>query len=150
MYAFCLSPAGELEEVGEVSDLHRTSRKWRCSAALALAVGCCFPVPGRCAASEPESNALPRIASAPTSNALAGLYVKPGFRLELVAEDRAVTAPVAMAFDENGRLFVVERPEEPEGRGANGPAGRIRLFEDTEGTGELHATGIYADNLPWA
>ena len=40
---------------------------------------------------------------------LATFRVKPGFRLELVAAEPLVTAPVAMAFDENGRLFVVER-----------------------------------------
>jgi len=88
--------------------------------------------------------------STPATNTLAGFRVKAGFRLELVAEAPLVTAPVAMAFDENGRLFVVEMPEDPDRRGTNAPLGRIRLLEDTEGMGEFHASTIYADKLPWA
>src|ERR1039458_332314 len=34
-------------------------------------------------------------------------------------------------------------------RGTNTPLGRIRLLEDTEGTGDYHASTIYADKLPW-
>jgi putative membrane-bound dehydrogenase-like protein len=93
---------------------------------------------------------LPRALSAPATNALAGFRVKPGFRLELVAADPLVAAPVAMAFDENGRLFVVEMPDDPDRRGTNAPLGRVRLLEDTEGTGEYHASTVYADKLPWA
>ena len=74
----------------------------------------------------------------------------PGFRLELVAAEPAITAPVAMAFDENGRLFVVERPESQAFSSTNVHAGRIRLLEDTDGEGEFHTSTIYADNAPWA
>jgi putative membrane-bound dehydrogenase-like protein len=55
-----------------------------------------------------------------------------------------------MAFDENNRLFVVERPDDPGPRATNAPSGRIRLLEDTDGTGRFHASTIYADKLPWA
>ena len=68
----------------------------------------------------------------------------------MVAANPLVTAPVAMAFDENGRLFVVERPEDFDPRGTNAHSGRIRLLEDTNGTGKFQASTIYADKLPWA
>src|ERR1035441_5181284 len=131
---------------------HRTDGKGKlhCSAALVVAVFFCFSRPGWAAESKATSNALLRAASAPATNALTTFRVKQGFRLELVAESPLVASPVAMAFDENGRLFVAELPENTNRRGTNTPSGRIRLLEDTEGTGEFHAGTIYADKLPWA
>ena len=93
---------------------------------------------------------MSRVAKTPATNAPASVHIKPGFRLELVAAEPVVAAPVAMAFDENGRLFVVERPDHPGGTGTNAHSGRIRLLEDTEGEGEFHTSTVYADNLPLA
>src|ERR1019366_7427928 len=121
-----------------------------CSAALIIAAFLCCSHPGWSAESKPASNAPPPLASAPAPNALSAFRVKQGFRLELVAADPLVASPIAMAFDENGRLLVVERHDDPDPRGTNTPLGRIRLLEDTEGTGEFHASTIYADKLPWA
>ena len=131
---------------------HRTDGKGKlhCSAALVVAVFFCFSRRGWAAESKATSNALPRAAPAQATNALTTFRVKQGFRLELVAESPLVASPVAMAFDENSRLFVAEMPENTDRRGTNTPSGRIRLLEDTEGTGEFHASAIYADKLPWA
>jgi putative membrane-bound dehydrogenase-like protein len=134
-----------------MSKSHRRDGKGKlhCSTALVAAALFCFALPGWSAESKPETNAAPRVASAPASNALTAFGVKPGFRLELVAQDPLVSSPVAMAFDENGRLFVAEMPEASGSRGTNTPSGRIRLLEDTEGTGDYHASTVYADKLPW-
>ena len=150
--AFSLSRPVELDEGKHMRASHRTAGKGKlqCSAALVVAVFFCFSRPGWAAESKAASNAWLRAASAPATNALTTFRVKQGFRLELVAESPSVTSPVAMAFDENGRLFVAEMPENTDRRGTNTPSGRIRLLEDTEGTGEFHASAIYADKLPWA
>ena len=50
-----------------------------------------------------------------------------------------VVNPGPMAFDENGRLFVLETPP--------GQPGRVRLLEDTDGDGIFDSSRIYADNL---
>ena len=60
-----------------------------------------------------------------------------------------VVAPVAMAFDENGRLFVAEMRDYPGNRNASPHLGRIRLLEDPEGEGEFTASTVYAEDLPW-
>jgi putative membrane-bound dehydrogenase-like protein len=135
-----------------MSDAHKSGKKWRspCSAALMVAASFCIACAGWSAEAKHETNALPRVAAFPATNAPATFRVKPGFRLELVAGYPLVASPVAMAFDENNRLFVVERPDDSDPRGTNTHSGRIRLLEDTEGTGEFHASTIYADNLPWA
>ncbi len=90
------------------------------------------------------------MASAPATNAPDPFYVKQGFRLELVASDPVVSAPVAMAFDESGRLFVVERPLDADRPNSPSHAGRVRLLEDTNGDGTFNTSTVYADNLPWA
>src|ERR1035438_8143212 len=149
--AFSLCCPAELDEVGHMSKSHRIDGKGKlhCSAALVVAALFCFARPGWSAEPKPETNTVPRVASAPATSALTAFGVKPGFRLELVAQDPLVSSPGAMAFDENGRLFVAEMPEPSVPRGTNTPLGRIRLLEDTEGTGDYHASTIYADKLPW-
>ena len=73
--------------------------------------------------------------------------VKPGFRFEIVATEGQVASPVAMAFDEDGRLFVVEMRDyfSPS---QNQPTGRIRILEDTDGDGVFDSSKVYAENLP--
>lgn len=56
-----------------------------------------------------------------------------------------VTAPVAMAFDENGRLFVVERPAH-----SASLAGRIRVLESFDDEGKVKTSRVYATDLAGA
>jgi putative membrane-bound dehydrogenase-like protein len=60
----------------------------------------------------------------------------------VAASEPLLANPVAMAFDANGRLFVVESRD---GSG-NGP-GRIRLLEDSQGSGVFDVSTLYADDL---
>ncbi len=147
---FCLSCLAEVDEVCRMSNKHRPDGKLRWAAVLAFAAFWLTSVAGLSAESKPQSNAVPRASSAPVTTLPAGVRVKPGFRLELVAAEPLVTAPVAMAFDENGRLFVVERPDDTGRSGTNAPVGRIRLLEGMEGEGVFHTSTVYADNLRWA
>jgi putative membrane-bound dehydrogenase-like protein len=117
-------------------------------AVLGVAFLCLLLCPGW-AAESPETNAVARPRPA-TTNAPAGFLLPPGFRLELVAAEPLIAAPVAIAFDENGRLFVAEAGGNAGQRGTNASSGRVRLLEDTEGTGEFHVSTIYADKLPSA
>ena len=89
-----------------------------------------------------EKAVRPRLASS-----LDSFLIKPGCRIELAASETLVNTPVAMAFDENRRLFVVEWPGMAAPELRNRP-GRIRLLEDTDGDGVFDASTVYADNLP--
>src|SRR5947207_2379036 len=52
-----------------------------------------------------------------------------GLRIELVACEPQIESPVAMAFDEHGKLWVVEMRDYPNGPGkGEKPAGRIRVL----------------------
>lgn len=77
---------------------------------------------------------------------LAAFRLAPGFRIELAAAEPMVSAPVALAFDENGRLFVAELPASP--TGAQRPAqGRIRLLEAPDKNGVYQKSTIFASDL---
>mgnify|MGYP001595063637 CR=1 FL=1 len=68
----------------------------------------------------------------------------PGFRMELVAAEPEVIDPVAMTFDEQGRLYVVEMTDYPLNPK---PLGRIKLLEDRDGDGRYERSTVFADQL---
>ncbi|WP_231691129.1 PVC-type heme-binding CxxCH protein [Aureliella helgolandensis] len=77
---------------------------------------------------------------------LAKMVVPPGFHVELVASEPALLNPVAMAFDERGRIWVTESFEYP--RHEPGPGrDRIKILEDTTGDGKIDSVKIFADGL---
>jgi putative membrane-bound dehydrogenase-like protein len=75
--------------------------------------------------------------------------IAPGFKVELVASEPLIRSPVAMDFDENGRLFVAEFPEYNQYANPNPPKvrGCIKMLEDTDGDGKYDKATVYADNL---
>jgi putative membrane-bound dehydrogenase-like protein len=80
---------------------------------------------------------------------LATFRVPKGFHVELVACEPDVVDPVAMAFDEDGRLYVAEMRGYPNAGVATGfvTSGRIKRLEDRDGDGYFETSTIYADNL---
>ena len=100
-------------------------------------------------AAEPEAAAkdLPRVPATPPAKALGTFRIKPGFRLDLVAAEPLLVDPVAVSFDENGRLYVVEMRDYSERRDEK--LGRIRLLEDTNGDGVYDRSTVFADGLGW-
>jgi putative membrane-bound dehydrogenase-like protein len=65
--------------------------------------------------------------------------------IELAAAEPEVTSPVAIAWDEDGRLYVAEMLDYPVG-----PApGRIRRLEDRDNDGRYEHATVFADNLPF-
>jgi putative membrane-bound dehydrogenase-like protein len=90
---------------------------------------------------------LPRIAPLSPDAVAKSFETAAGFRLELVAAEPLVVDPVAMAFDERGRLFVIEMRDYSEQ--ATESLGRVRLLEDSNGDGKYDHSTIYADGLSW-
>lgn len=74
--------------------------------------------------------------------------IAPGLRMELIASDPQIESPVAMAFDEEGKLWVVEMRDYPNGP-AKGkpPEGRIKVLEDRNNDGKYEHSRIFADKL---
>lgn len=77
--------------------------------------------------------------------ALASFRTEPGLRVELVAAEPTVVAPVALAFDELSRMFVAENRGYP--TNAQPPQGVIALLEDADGDGRFEKRTVFADGL---
>ena len=77
-------------------------------------------------------------------------FAEPGYRIELVASDPMVQDPVAITFDGEGRLWVVEmRGYMPNvnGTGSRKPVGRVSVLEDVNGDGKMDKSTVFADQL---
>src|SRR5689334_19541847 len=72
----------------------------------------------------------------PPDEAVKTFRVPDGFRVELVAAEPRVVSPVAIAFDEDGRLYVAEMRDYPLGS----PSGTIRLLDGDR-------TTVFAENV---
>ncbi|MBM3900679.1 MAG: hypothetical protein FJ379_01085 [Verrucomicrobia bacterium] len=69
----------------------------------------------------------------------------PGLVVEPVASEPDVESPVAMAWDESGRLFVVEMRDYPNSESG----GRIRQLEDRNQDGHWEQVTVFAEGLPF-
>ncbi|MCA9510549.1 MAG: hypothetical protein KC560_07595, partial [Myxococcales bacterium] len=82
--------------------------------------------------------------------ALAAFRVAPGFRVELVAAEPLVVDPVAMDWDDEGRLYVVEMRgfmPDIDGAGEERPSGRVVVLEDEDGDGRMDRSDVFLDGL---
>src|SRR6266850_1400139 len=96
----------------------------------------------------------PKVGVAPTGplsarDEQATFRLPKGFKIELVASEPDIVDPVAMAFDENGRIFVAEMRAYPNAGIGTGfiTSGRIVLLEDRDGDGFFEKSTVFADKL---
>ncbi len=75
--------------------------------------------------------------------------VPPGFEVKLFAAEPDIVNPMAMAWDEKGRLWVVESVDYPNKFiETDGVANdRIKICEDTDGDGKADKFTVFADKL---
>ena len=80
------------------------------------------------------------------AEAIARMTVPEGFSVELVAAEPDLVNPVAMTFDERGRIWVTESLEYP--RREPGPGrDRVKILEDTDHDGRADKFTVFADGL---
>jgi|UniRef100_UPI0040492AE1 putative membrane-bound dehydrogenase-like protein len=96
--------------------------------------------------------------SARLKKALDSFQIEPGMRIDLIAAEPLVIDPVALVFDEDRQMYVVEDRGYPDPAVGGAPTrlGRIALLKDTDGDGKYDkrtefATGLTYPNgiLPW-
>ncbi len=105
------------------------------------------PAAGGAAALDPARE-LPRFPPVEPHAAVATWKVKPGFKLELAAHEPQVSDPIAVTFDEQGRMFVCEMIDYSERRDTTPHLGRVSLLEDRDGDGTYETSTVFADDLP--
>lgn len=103
-------------------------------------------------AAETEPATVERIASPlEAEDTLRHFRLAPGLAIELVAAEPEVIDPVAARFDEDGKLWVVEMGDYPNGpnRGAP-PLSRVKMLADADGDGRFESARLFADQLLFA
>ena len=76
------------------------------------------------------------------------IQVPPGFRLELFASEPDIVKPIALAWDERGRLWIAETVDYPNDIHPGTPGNdRIKILEDTDGDGRADKFTVFAENL---
>ncbi len=80
-----------------------------------------------------------------------GIYqIEEGFKLEIIASEPLIEAPVAMDFDDEGRMWVVEMKgymQNLEDSGAELPNGTITILEDLDNDGIADHSKKFIDSL---
>src|SRR5689334_17322277 len=80
------------------------------------------------------------------AEAVKKMTVPPDFQVEVVAAEPDLVNPVAMTFDERGRIWVTESLEYP--RSEPGPGrDRVKVLEDTYGDGNYDKVTVFAEGL---
>jgi putative heme-binding domain-containing protein len=78
--------------------------------------------------------------------AIRRMSVPEGFTVELVASEPDIVNPIAMAFDERGRIWItesIEYPRKPAGVGRD----RVKILEDTNSDGAIDKATVFAEGL---
>ena len=99
-------------------------------------------------AADPDySRDLPRIPQTAPADAPATMRIRPGFALDLAVAEPLLASPVAIAWDEDARLFVAEMRGYSEDQGER--LGRIRLLHDDDRDGTYDRATVFAADLAW-
>src|SRR5438093_8882407 len=93
-----------------------------------------------------DPKALPKFPPMAPRDALNTFQLRKGFRLELVAAEPLITDPIALAFDEDGRLFVLEMNDYPDRKQHRG---RVRRLVDSDGDGRFDQATVFAKDRRW-
>lgn len=119
---------------------------------LLVVLGACFLAAVNMPGADPKQPPAAQAGPLAPEESQKRFVLPAGLRIELVASEPDVQSPVAMAFDEKGRLYVVEMRDYPNGPEKGQPAeGRIVLLgADADSGGRFKKKAVFADQLLFA
>ncbi len=97
----------------------------------------------------------PRLPPYSPKDALSTFQLPEGYKIELAASEPLISDPVEVAFDEDGKMYVVQMDDYPSekmddyGEGKE-PKGKIMLLEDKDGDGFYESGTVFAEGLQYA
>ena len=106
-----------------------------------------YYIPGQRSQGDAEWPQMPKPLS--PADSMQHLIVPAGFEVQLVASEPQIRKPIAMNWDERGRLWLAETLDYPNRLLPLGEAGRDRLLicEDTDRDGQMDKFTVFADGL---
>lgn len=101
----------------------------------------------------PASASFPRVPPKTPTEEAQTFQIQHGFRVELVASEPLICSPVDVAYDEQGRAYVVEMrgyplPEKPDDPRPD-PASRVSQLVDSDGDGRYDRSTVFVAGLHW-
>ena len=84
------------------------------------------------------------------TEAINKMHLEDGFAVQLVAAEPLITAPVAMTFDKEGRIWVLQMNDympDTLGTGEDKPSGKVVILSDKNGDGLMDDRKIFLDSL---
>ncbi|MEX2567924.1 MAG: PVC-type heme-binding CxxCH protein [Cyclobacteriaceae bacterium] len=75
------------------------------------------------------------------------VQVPVGFELQLFASEPDIINPMAMCWDDKGRLYVIETTDYPNEVRKEGGNDKIKILEDTDGDGKADKITVFAEGL---
>ncbi|MGI8980560.1 MAG: PVC-type heme-binding CxxCH protein [Pirellulaceae bacterium] len=101
----------------------------------------------------PLPDKFSRVPPQEPAEAIKSFECQHGFSMQLVAAEPQVMDPVDMAYDEDGRGYVVEMRDYPFPEEKNAEPkvflGQVRLLLDDDGDGRMDRSTVFADQLAW-
>ncbi len=99
----------------------------------------CFCVP-------PATAVEPASAPLPAATATKAMTLPEGFQVTLFAGEPDIVQPIAMTFDDRGRMWVVECLSYPNWTHDGSGGDRVTILEDTNGDGRHDKRTVFLDN----
>jgi len=119
-----------------------------------LILSCHHPATDNSRATRTDSLAIRRgLTETPplaADSAIAKMHIEPGFTVKLVASEPLVAAPIALTFDDRGRIWVVEMMDympDTAGTGEDLPTGKVVILTDKNGDGVMDSSQVFLDSL---
>ena len=92
----------------------------------------------------------PKVEIVEPSIDLSDFVIQDNFKIELIASEPLLNAPVAMTFDNQGRIWAMEMSDympNIHGSDEDIPTGRIVILEDQNGNGRMDKAKVFMDKL---
>lgn len=96
------------------------------------------------------ANKIPPSPPLSPAEALKRFKIARGFEIQTAVHEPDVQVPIALQFDPDGRMWVLEMRgfmPTPEGVGEDKPVGRVSILEDMEGDGTFEKSKVFLEGL---
>ena len=94
-----------------------------------------------------QPNPMPGQLKSDAERTVAQMYVPEGFKVEVIAAEPSLHQPVAFAWDERGRIWVVEAYSYPTKRPPGEGLDKIVILADEDGDGHFESRKVFAEKL---
>jgi hypothetical protein len=129
-----------------------SQRAWQLSLAgsIVMAGGLSLLAQGGPPPPEPDFSPKPPVRGVSVADERARFHLPPGNRIDAVLSDPIIEEPMQIAFDGNGRMFVLENRgymQDADATGELDPVGRISVHEDVDNDGVYEKHAMFVEGL---